>query len=126
MKFSLLMILISLSLNARAEAPCDVRPGTSLGINVIEFTSGHIIHSKMPLIESTAVALKEEMVNLQDMGICTEMIFSKKCVLKFEKKNKVNSIIMLRGTDKWNSWGISSKAQAQNYVIDLRKAGFCS
>lgn len=115
-----------LSMRAMAESPCDIRPGTSVGIRVIEFHSGNTIHSKMPLKESHADALLEEMVNLQDMGICEEKIIAQKCLLKFEKLRKVNYISLYRGSNKWNSWHLKSKQQAQNYVKYLKRAGFCS
>ena len=90
MKLLMMTLLFSVTLNAFAEGPCDVRPGKSIGIKVIEFTTGHVIHSKMPFTESSADALLEEMINLQDMGICEEKITASRCVLKFEKNNKDN------------------------------------
>lgn len=123
--FVLNLILLS-TLNAYAESPCDIRPGTSIGIKVVEFTTGHTIHSKMPLRESTAEALLEEMINLQDMGVCEEKILAKKCILKFEKHKQTNFVTMYRGQNRWNTWGLKSKEQAQNYVKSLKKVGFCS
>lgn len=126
MKFSVLTFLFLLSLNVFAESPCDVRPGTSVGIKVVEFATGNIIHSKIPLKESTAGALLEEMVSLQDMGVCEEKIYSQKCILKFEKRRNGHYITMFRGMIKWHSWSLKSKDQAQSYVKSLKKAGFCS
>ncbi len=126
MKSLVLSFLILASPVARAEAPCDLRPGTSVGVRVIEFTTGHVIHSKIPLSQSTAEALREEMINLQDMGICSEQIYAHRCVLKYEKVKKQNFINLFRNNEKWNSWGISSKSEAQNFVRDLKRAGFCS
>ena len=126
MKFSVLSFFLFLSLTAYAERPCDVRPGTSIGIRVIEFTSGNTIHSKMPVRESSAEALLEEMINLQDMGVCEEKIISQKCILKFEKYRKRNYVSLYRGARKWNSWTLKSKNEAQDYVKKLKKVGFCS
>lgn len=126
MKFTLPAIMLAATLNAFAEAPCDIRPGLSVGIRVVEFTTGHTIHSKIPLREGTAEALMEEMINLQDMGVCEEKITSQKCILKFEKVKDENFVTMYRGQAKWNSWVLSSKEQAQSYVKSLKRAGFCS
>lgn len=125
-KLCVLNLVLLFTLNAFAESPCDIRPGTSIGIRVVEFASGHQIHSKMPLRESTAEALLEEMINLQDMGICEEKILAKKCVLKFEKHKQTNYVTLYRGHNRWNTWGLKSKDQAQNYVKSLKKVGFCS
>lgn len=126
MKFSLIVMMLMLTLHAQAESKCDVRTGTSMGIKVIEFASGNVIHSKMAVKEVSADALLEEMINLQDMGICEERIISQRCVLKFEKQNKTNMITLVRGTDRWKTWSLSSKLQAQELVKSLKRAGFCS
>lgn len=126
MKFALILALFVFSSLASAEELCDVRPGESLGVKVIEFTSGNTIHSKMTLKETTPDALAEEIVNLQDMGVCAETIISKKCVLKFEKTQKTNLLTMYRGQDKWLSWPAISKNQAQVFVKSLQRVGFCS
>lgn len=126
MKKSVLTIFFLISLKAFADSPCDVRPGTSIGIKVIEFASGNITHSKIPYRQSTPDALLEEMVNLQDMGICEEKILAQKCILKFEKISKVNYITLYRGKNKWNTWKLKGKDQAQNYVKNLKRVGFCS
>lgn len=126
MKFSFSLIAILFSMNIYAEALCDVRPGVSIGVNVIEFFSGNTIHSKMSLRESSPTAILEEMVSLQDMGICEEKILAKKCILKFEKKSTGKLISLYRGPKKWNSWNLKSKTNAQNFVRELKKAGFCS
>lgn len=114
------------SLKVFAESPCDLRPGTSIGVKVVEFATGNTIHSKMPFRESTADALLEEMINLQDMGVCEEKIVAQKCVLKFEKKAKLNFISLYRGPNKWNTWNLKSKIEAQNFVKNLKRVGFCS
>lgn len=126
MKFSLVAMMLMLTLHAQAESKCDVRTGTSMGIKVIEFASGHVIHSKMSLKEISADALLEEMINLQDMGICEERIIAQRCILKFEKQQKTNVITLIRGTDRWKTWKLSSKLQAQDFVKKLKRAGFCS
>ncbi len=115
-----------MSAQTYAETPCDVRPGTSIGIKVLEFASGNVIHSKMPLREGSPDALLEEMINLQDMGICEEKIVSQKCVLKFEKQKKLNFVTLYRGQIRWNTWNLKQKDHAQNYVKNLKKLGFCS
>lgn len=125
-KFSVLTFFLLLSLQVFAESPCDVRPGISIGIKVVEFTTGNQVHSKMPMRQSTAEAILEEMINLQDMGVCEEKILSKKCILKFEKLRRNNYISLFRGNQRWNSWSLKSKAQAQNYVKNLKRLGFCS
>ncbi len=126
MKFSFLALFMLLSLKAFAESPCDLRPGTSIGVKVVEFATGNVIHSKMPMRESTADALLEEMINLQDMGVCEEKIIAQKCVLKFEKQQKINFISLYRGANKWNTWNLKSKEHAQNFVKNLKRVGFCS
>lgn len=113
------------SINSYAEDLCDIRPGTSIGIKVIEFISGKKIHSKIPLKESTANALLEEMTSLQDMGICETEIISRKCSLKYEKHLGMNVVSMYRNGLKWNSWKLESKDNAQLYVKSLKRAGFC-
>lgn len=125
-KFSILTLLLMLSVQAFAEVPCDIRPGHSVGIKVVEFVTGNKIHSKMPMSEGHADALLEEMINLQDMGICEEKIKAQKCILKFEKIRTTNYVSLYRGNQKWNSWSLKSKSNAQNYVIQLKRVGFCS
>jgi hypothetical protein len=126
MKYISLTLFVSLALNAFAEAPCDVRPGYSIGIKVVEFISGNIIHSKIPFKETTADTLMEEMINLQDMGVCEEKISAQKCILKYEKNQKTNYISFYRAGSKWNSWGLKSKDKAQSFVNSLKRVGFCS
>lgn len=126
MKLLLLNLTFLLSLQAFAEAPCDIKIGRSLGVKVVEFGPGHVTFSKIPFKESSAKALQEEMINLQDMGLCEERIFARKCTLKYEKLSAVNIITMYRGSEKWNSWNLQSKSEAQNYVKSLKKTGFCS
>lgn len=125
-KFLILTMSLFAALNAFAEAPCDIRPGTSAGVKVVEFATGNIIHSKITLRESTPDALIEEMMNLQDMGVCEEKIKSQKCILKFEKIRTNNFVTLYRGGHKWNTWNLKSKDQAQTYVKNLKRAGFCS
>lgn len=126
LKLLIINSLLMLSLKAFAETPCDVRPGTSVGVKVVEFATGNTIHSKMPLRESSPEALLEEMINLQDMGICEEKIIAQKCILKFEKLKKMNFITLYRGKSKWNTWGLKQKETAQSYVKNLKRLGFCS
>jgi len=120
------MILSTLTLSAYAVENCDVQAGSSVGIRVVEFISGNTILSKMPMHESSPSALSEELTNLQDMGLCGDKIKAQKCVLKLEKRGKVNGLTLLRGASRWNSWNLKSKVQAQNYVKDLKRLGFCS
>jgi hypothetical protein len=125
-KLFLFYAIFLFSLSALGEAPCDLRPGISVGIKVIEFYSGNLIHSKMPLRESTPNALLEEMINLQDEGICEEKIFSRKCILKYERVNSGNYVSLYRNQLRWNSWKVSSKDQALTYTKGLKRAGFCN
>ena len=125
MKFALLTLLTLTSLKVFAEAPCDIRLGNSVGVQVVEFASGHIVHSKMAVKELSQSSLVDEMISLQDMGICEEKITAKKCVLKFEKKQNVNHLVLLRGQDRWLSWDTKAKQKAQDFVKSLQKAGFC-
>ncbi len=112
--------------HAYAESSCDIRPGISVGVRVIEFFSGNLIHSKIPMKQSTADALLEEMVSLQDMGICEEKIISKKCILKYEKHINKNIVTIFRSGVKWSSWKINAKENAQMYIRSLKRVGFCS
>ncbi len=120
------VLLCSFNESLYAESPCDIRPGTTMGIRVMEFASGNVIHSKIPLRESSPEALYEEMISLQDMGICEEQISRRKCVLRFEKLRQTNYVILLRGKDKLNAWGLKSKEEAQKYVKGLKRYGFCT
>lgn len=123
MKLILMLVLI-LSQSAFAEAPCDVRLGTSVGVRVVEFASENVIHSKISLREMSVANLREEMTNLQDMGVCEEKIQRKRCILKLEKKSQ-NQLTMIRGEDRWLSWSLNGKASAQKFVKILQQAGFC-
>lgn len=125
-KYYVLAASLMMAMNAFAEVPCDIRPGTSMGIKVIEFATGNKVHSKMTFKEGTPDALLEEMINLQDMGICEEKIKKHKCILKFEKIRNANYISLYRGGSKWNTWHLRSKAYAEQFVRNLKKAGFCS
>lgn len=125
MKKLIWSILLLGTLNTYAEVPCDLKVGVTIGIPVVEFVTGNVIHSKMNLKEGTALALKEELINLQDEGICTEEIPHKKCTLKFEKA-KSTTVVLYRGADKWQKWDIKSKKLAQEFVMSLKKVGFCS
>lgn len=105
---------------------CDIRPGTSIGIKVIEFASGNQILSKMPMREGEPDAILEEMINLQEMGVCEEKIISQKCILKFEKISKANYLTLYRGNSRWSSWNLKDKEKANSYVKNLKRVGFCS
>lgn len=122
MKFSLVAVLMLFMLNAKAESLCDVRPGTSVGVKVIEFASGNVIHSKMPFKETTPDALLEEMINLQDMGVCEEKIVAQKCSLKFEKFKNTNFVSLLRGNVKWSTWNLSAKSNAEKIHQELKES----
>ncbi len=124
MKLFLVLILM-ISQSAFAEAPCDVRLGHSVGVRVIEFASENVVHSKMSLREMSVSSLKEEMTNLQDMGLCDMKIQRKKCILKFEKRSNENQLTLLRGDDRWLSWGLAGKTSAQKFVKILQHAGYC-
>jgi hypothetical protein len=124
MKFLFIMFML-LSQAVFAEAPCDIRLGTTVGVRAIEFTSGNVIHSKMPLREMSVAGLREEMVNLQDMGICEPKLQRKRCILKFEKSTKGNQLTMFRGSERWLSWSLAGKNSAQKFVRILQQAGFC-
>ena len=124
MKF-FIVILLMISINLKAESSCDVRPGKSIGIDVIEFVSGQKVLSKMTLRESSPRALLDEMTELQDMGDCGEKVVIRKCVLKYEKQKKVNVLTLYRNGMKWSSWNLHLKNKAQNYIKGLKKAGFC-
>lgn len=120
------MLGVLISGFVQAETLCDVRVGQTLGLRVVEFTTGNVIHSKMSIRDVSAWALKEEMLNLQDMGICKEKIVSQKCVLKIEKQNKVTGLSFIRGSEKWLTWKIEAKKKAENLIRDLKREGFCS
>lgn len=124
MKF-LLLFLILFSHGAFAEAPCDIRLGRSVGVRVVEFASGNVIHSKMQLRELSVGSLQEEMSSLQDMGLCEMKIQRKRCILKFEKRTKGNYLTLIRGHDKWLSWSLEGKSSAQKFVKILQQAGYC-
>jgi len=120
-----LMLLLLISWNAFAEAPCDIRLGHSVGVRVVEFASDNVVHSKMSLREMSVSSLREEMVNLQDMGLCEMKVQRKRCILKFEKRTKENQLTLLRGSDRWLSWSLAGKTSAQKFVKILQQAGYC-
>ncbi len=121
----LLVAILFVSQSAMAEAPCDIRLGTTVGVRVVEYASGNVIHSKMPLKEMSVASLREEITNLQDMGICEAKLQRKRCILKFEKSNKGNQLTLFRGVDRWLSWSLAGKTSAQKFVRILQQAGFC-
>jgi hypothetical protein len=123
-RFFILFVLLTSA--ALAEPICDVRLGDSTGVKVIEFASGNVIHSKIALKEMSSDTLTEEMTNLQDMGVCAEQTIAKKCILKFEKRPNSNVLTLYRGQEKWITWMISAKKNAQDFVVHLKRAGFCS
>lgn len=123
---SLAVILFIFSLSVFAEDKCDLKIVTSVGVKAVEFVSGDLVHSKMAIKDSTADALAEELINLQDMGVCGQEFKAQKCVLKFEKANKTNFISLYRGTDRWLTWNLTAKDKAQHYVSGLKRFGFCS
>jgi hypothetical protein len=124
--FTFLVLNFVIAFNAFAEMTCDIRIGKSQGIKVVEFGYGNVTLSMMLFKESSAKALHEEMINLQDMGICEEKILAKKCTLKYERQTSANIITMYRGFERWNSWKLKSKTEAQGYVKSLKETGFCS
>jgi hypothetical protein len=126
MKFALTLILLVTSSLAFAESPCDIRIGHSVGVQVVEFATGNVVHSKMALKEMSQSSLTEEMISLQDMGVCEEKIVAKRCILKLEKKVNTNQLTLFRGQDRWISWQANAKLKAQEFVKSLQKAGFCS
>jgi hypothetical protein len=114
-----------MTFNAKAANACDIRPGFSIGVKVVEFFLGRKVFSKIPFVESTPEALHEEMVSLQDMGLCQETIKSQRCVLKLEKNQSQSYITLYRGNERWNSWSLLYKNRAQIFVKGMKKVGFC-
>lgn len=119
--FGLMMMLFSL----QGFADCDLKLGRSAGVRVVEFSTGNIVHSKMSLNEISEIALREEMDSLLDMGLCEISYQKKKCVLRFEK-GRVNKLTLIRANDKWLTWNLKNKKNAQSFVKMLQKAGACS
>jgi hypothetical protein len=114
-----------MTFNAQAGNTCDIRPGFSIGVKVVEFFLERMVLSKIPFVESTPDALHEEMVSLQDMGLCQETIRSQRCVLKLEKNQSQSYITLYRGDERWNSWSLLYKNRAQIFVKGMKKVGFC-
>jgi hypothetical protein len=125
LKFLVLMIF-SFSLSAFASEKCDVRPGQSVGVQVLEFVSLNKIHSKIPLHEVSSFALSEEVTNLQDMGLCEDQFSQKKCVLKFEKQRGKTVVTFVRGLARWKSWDLALKEKAMEFAKSFKRLGFCS
>lgn len=124
---SLVAILFAIfSMSVFAQAKCDLKLVTSVGVKAVEFYSGQEVHSKMAMRDSSADALAEELINLQDMGLCAQEFQHQRCTLKFEKANKVNFISMYRGSERWLTWNLTAKEKAQAYVASLKRFGFCS
>ena len=126
MKSLLSILFILFSVGTYAETKCDLKVGTSVGVKAVEFITGNVVHSKMALQDSTAEALAEELINLQDLGVCSQEFQSQKCVLRFENAKKTNFISMYRGAERWLTWNLSAKNKAQMYVATLKRFGFCS
>lgn len=126
MKFYVSILMFLLSFYAQAGSECNLRLGKSVGVKVVEFSTGNVIHSKMSIKDVSADALVEELVGLQDYGICSDTVHSQKCILKFEKAAKTNFISLYRGEDRWLTWGLTSKNKAQDFVKNLKRVGFCS
>lgn len=120
----LLSLIISFS--ALAEPMCDLAPSVSSGVKVIEFRTENLAQSKIPLNQFSMATLQEELLSLQDMGICDSKVVREKCVLRFEKLQNENIISMIRGNKKWLSWTLQNKKAAQDFVVTLKKTGFCS
>ncbi len=125
MKKFIALIFILSSLSAWGESNCDVRIGYSQGIKVMEFSTGNVIHSKMSINDVTPDALFEELISLQEMGICNEKIFSKKCSLKLAKEKSKSKIYFFRNLEKWKEWNLSDKKDAQIFIKSLMRIGFC-
>lgn len=121
----LLFVLLFLFSSQLFAQDCDVKLGTTIGLKVMEFHRGHEILSKMTIKETTAEALREEFVNLQDEGLCGEKIPAKKCILRFEKRRKTNFISFYRGDERWATWFVKSKHKAQGFVKSMKRAGLC-
>lgn len=126
MKKRIIALGLIMSCSAYAESLCDIRPGTSVGIKVVEFATGNQIHSKIPMRQAEPDALLEEMISLQEMSICEEKIVAQKCILKFEKIAKAKYITLYRGKNKWSTWGLKDKERANSFVKNLKRVGFCS
>lgn len=121
----LIFVLLFLFSSQVFAQDCDVKLGTTIGIKVMEFHRGHEILSKMSIKETTAEALKEEFINLQDEGLCNENIPAKKCILRFEKRRKTNFISFFRDGERWATWFVKSKNKAQAFVKSMKKSGLC-
>ncbi len=126
MKIGVVFFAIFLSLNGFTQEHCDVRLGDSQGIKVMEFASGNMIHSKMALRDVSPQALFEEIISLQEMGVCSEKIYARKCVLRYEKKNTINHLTFFRGQERWMTWKVSLKKDAQDFIRSLIRIGFCA
>jgi len=126
MKRLLIFLILILSLKAFAEKDCDIRVGKSLGVKVMEFSSGKEVHSKMAMQDVTPDAIFEEIISLQEMGICNEKIFSQKCVLKLLKGKNTSKIVLIRNKQALMIWSVPDKNKAQYFVKSLMRIGFCS
>lgn len=120
-----IVIFVMMTQMAFAEAPCDIKLGQSVGVRVVEFATGNVVHSKMPLKEMSVSSLREEMTNLQDMGVCEQKVSRQRCILKFERRPKGNQLTLFRGVDRWLSWSLAGKTSAQKFVKILQQAGYC-
>jgi hypothetical protein len=121
----LVLFVLMLSHHAQAQSSCDIKLGRSAGVRVVEFATNHVVHSKIALKEMSVQSLQEEMLSLQEMGICQERIQRKRCVLKYEKLPSKNQLTMYRGSDRWPTWNLNAKNSAQKFVRILQLAGFC-
>lgn len=126
MKVFLVICFALLTSGAFAQSKCDLRVTTSVGVKAVEFVSANVAKSKMAMRDATADALAEELIALQDEGVCDQEFIAQRCVLKFEKARKVNYISMYRGTERWLTWPLTAKLKAQQYVASLKRFGFCS
>jgi hypothetical protein len=126
MKRICLLLSIIASFSSWASPLCDLAPNMSNGVKVIEFKVGDSTQSKIPYNQFSISTVTEELTSLQEMDVCGEKVIKDKCVLRFEKLPNKNIISMIRGNKKWLSWNLQNKQEAQEFVIILKKTGFCS
>lgn len=124
MKFVVFFLFALLSASAFSKNICDLEVSKKFGVVVVEFKEKNKTLSKMAFKDGTAEALIEEMYNLQDMNLCSDKIVQSKCSLKMNPQRGL--VTFVRGTKEWVSWPKTSINYAQNYLIEMKRVGFCS
>lgn len=119
-----LLFFFLISSQSYALSLCDVEVAEVEQVKVLKFKTRKpkvSELSKFLLKEASPLAIQEEMINLQDMGLCYEKFIPRSCSLKVKNKK----VTLLRDGIEWTSWSRKRSADAKVYFNDLKKLGIC-